>query len=93
MPRNETVLIPKDTWTQLTANDVTAITFQIKRGVVEIAVAVGAVAPTNFDDAITYHAREGEMARPIAEMAPGIAGTRVYAYSAGEGASVYVSHA
>lgn len=93
MAINARVAIPADTWTQLTNANATAITFQVKTGPIEIAVAVGAVAPSDFDDAITYYEGQGELLVPLASLAPGIAGTRVYAYSAGQAGAVWVSHA
>jgi len=81
-------------WTLLTDSDTTNITFLNQGpGGLMIAVTVGATPPTDFDTALTYRAREGERNVALADLAPGISGTRVYAYSEGEHSRVYVSHA
>ena len=94
MPRDDTVTLAPQTWTQLTANDVTAITFQVRNGPVYIVPTVGATPPTDISDGFVYETGEGEVAIALADLAPGIAATRVYAYGAIPfGAQVRVSHA
>lgn len=94
MARNDDVACAADAWTQLTAGDATAITFQNKGpGVLEIRSTVGAVAPTDFTGALRYQVGEGEINMLLSDMNPGLAGTRVYAYAAGSPCKVSVSHA
>ena len=94
MARTNVITIPKDTWTQLTNADATAVTFQVKRGTVQIAAVAGAVEPTNFDKAIEYRRGQGEAAIPLASLAPGTAGAnRIYAHPGPDSADIYFSHA
>ena len=94
MARHATPRIEADTWTQLTDANVTAITFQnLAVTGVHIMATVGAVAPTNFAGAVFYAGGHGEYALPLADLAPGLAATRVYCYSPGKAANVAVSHA
>jgi hypothetical protein len=94
MARTDTITIPADDWTQLTNADTTAVTFQVKRGTVSLVVTVGAVEPTDFDNAIRYTEGQGEVAIPLADLAPGTdGGTRVYAHSNAASADIYFSHA
>ena len=94
MARTDTVTIPSDTWTQLTNADATAVTFQVKRGTIHLVVTAGATPPTDFDNAVRYTEGQGEVAIPLADLAPGTAdGTRVYVHSNAASADVYVSHA
>ena len=93
-PKSDTDVIPKDQWVQLTLSDVTAATFQVRRGTVLLVPTVGAVPPTDLKKGVSYSAGQGEVAFAIADLAPGTAGVnRVYAYSAGESAEIYFSHA
>jgi hypothetical protein len=94
MARTDTVTIAANTWTQLTNANTTAVTFQVKRGTVEMVATFGETPPADFDNALTYRAPQGEMLVPLAELAPGTAGAnRLYAYSQGEAATIYISHA
>lgn len=94
MARTNVITLPKDSWTQLTNSDATAVTFQVRRGTVQIAAVVGAVAPTDFDKAVEYRKGQGEAAIPLASLAPGTAGAnRVYAHPGPDSAEVYISHA
>lgn len=94
MARNATVTLTAGAWTQLTAGDVTNITFQNLSGVDILLIGtVGATAPTNSSGAIRYGAEQGERNAAIADLFPGVSGaTRLYAYCALTG-SVMVSHA
>lgn len=94
MPQNTTINLPAGEWVLLTDADVTACTFQVASSArlpVLIAGAVGAVAPTTTAGSITYDPSEGEYNIPLSEMFPGIAATRLYAYSSRE-TSIFVSH-
>lgn len=96
MPQNQSVDIPANTWTLLTSNDVTAITFQVsqKKNVpVFLVGTVGAVPPTNKDNSIQYFRLEGEFSINLADMFPGVSGVnRLYAWCE-DSTSIFVSHA
>lgn len=94
MPRNSNVSIPANAWTQITANDITAITFQNLSGAeILIKGTVGANAPTDASGAIRYGSDLGERNASLADLFPGISGAnRVYALCPLAG-SVMVSHA
>ena len=90
MARDALIAVSNE-WTQLTAGDVSAITFQNQGTDIVIRVAVGATAPADTDGLI-YPPKTGEANTLLAELAPGITGgNRVYARSP-FGASVWVSH-
>lgn len=91
--RNTDVSVPAGTWTQLTDNDVTAITFQNKSKVVDLYVkgTVGANAPTTTAGAIRYEPLMGERNAAVADLFPGVAATRVYAWCS-DAVDVFVSH-
>lgn len=94
MPRSDTFDLAPNAWTQLTNSDTAALTFQIKRGIVEIMATAGAVAPVSLNGALTYRAEQGEAGIALATLFGGVAGAnRVYAWTGAEGASVTVSHA
>jgi hypothetical protein len=94
MPRHTNVSLDADTWTQLTDANVTAITFQ-NRGPADVLIAVtaSATAPTDQLGAVRYRKGEGELNVSLASLAPGVTGTRVYAYAEGYGSDMHVSHA
>lgn len=94
MPQNTTITLAPGVWTQITNADATAITFQVRPSAygVFISGAVGAVAPVTIDGAILYGPNQGEIKAALADLFPGVAATRVYAYSDGV-AAVMVSHA
>lgn len=93
--RNADVSVPRNTWTQLTDSDVTAITF-LNTGArsVFIQATVGAVAPSTLSGALIYPPGFGEdSSKTLAQLFPGVSGaTRVYAYS-DSATIVKVSHA
>ena len=94
MPRNTTLDLVANTWTELTNADATAITFQ-NQGVRPVLLkgTVGAVAPTDTLGALEYPPTFGEVSvLTLAEAWPGVASTRVYAISYGTG-KVTISHA
>lgn len=93
MAQNTTVNLASNEWTQLTDADVTAITFQnIGGSHMLVKGTTGATAPTEFTGCIRYNPGQGELNTALADLFPGIAAVRVYAYSPG-GVSVMVSHA
>lgn len=94
MPRNMTVSIPAATWTQLTADNITALRVQNLCGyTVYIMATVGAVAPTSVAGAILLNPLQGVAANvPLADLFPGVVGAnRVYGYC-DVPAAVSVSH-
>ena len=94
MALNTDVAVPSGAWTQLTANDVTAITVQNKNvSPVFIKGTVGAVPPTDATGAIVLEALKGVQNTLLSDLWPGIAATRVYAFSPVGTAAVMVSHA
>lgn len=79
-------------WTQLTAGDVSAITFENQGTEILIRVTVGAVSPSGTGG-LAYPPKTGEANTLLSDLAPGVSGgNRVYARS-DFGASVWVSHA
>lgn len=94
MARQATVDVAKGTWTQLTAADVAAITFQnIGSSYVLISGTNGATAPGSTDGALRYNPGQGEMNTSVADMFPGVSGVnRIWAYCVGT-SQVSVSHA
>lgn len=92
MARTDTLTVPQ-AWTQLTNSDATKLTFQVKSGAVYIVATAGAVAPTDFDNALLYDVGQGEVAVQPLDLAPGTAGAnRLYAHAAAPTAVVYISH-
>ncbi|MCW1932598.1 hypothetical protein [Pararhodobacter zhoushanensis] len=94
MARNGQVPIT-DVWTQLTNDDVTSITFQNVSGYgIYVQVTVGETPPATGAQGILYNPYSGERNADLADLAPGIAGTRIYARTgAGQSGIVWVSHA
>jgi len=94
MAQNTTVTVTNE-WTQLTDADVVSITFQNLNGWdLYVQVTAGATAPSASALGIKYSPGQGEANKPLADLAPGVAGTRVYArlVSVTSG-QVWVSHA
>ena len=93
MAQNTTLTVPANTWTQITANDVSALTFHNQSFyMLQVKGTVGATAPSDFLAAIEYAAGEGETNISIGELWPGISATRVYVFCTNI-AKVMVSHA
>ena len=93
MAQNTTITLTPNTWTLLTTNDVSAVTFQNQSYyMLQIKGTVGATAPSDFLGAIEYAAGEGETNISIGELWPGIVATRVYVFCTNT-AKVMVSHA
>jgi len=95
MAQSIIVNLPPGKWTLLTNSDVTKCTFQIASTAINpvlIAGTVGAVEPTTNAGFVEYKAGTGEYDISLSEMFPGIAATRLYAFSA-RATSILVSHA
>lgn len=91
MPRNEILNIPGNTWTELTASNVSAITFQVQGSECLIAATTGA-APSGYDG-LVYQKGFGEVSASLTELFPGVSGAvRVWCYSL-PSSRVFVSHA
>lgn len=94
MPQNTDVLVPTNTWTQLTNADVTAITFLNRGGrPIWIQATLGATPPSDLVGAIPYPPGFGEdSGKPLSDLFPGVIGAnRVYAYTE-SACLVQVSH-
>lgn len=93
MAQHDTIDVAKDTWTQITNADVTAITFQnLSGGDLWVKGTTSASAPTDLTDAVVYAANEGELNVAMADLFPGLSGAdRVYVYTQ-RGGWVFVSH-
>jgi len=95
MPFNGNVNVPAGTWTQLTANDVAAISVQnlsLNRLVFVMATA-GAVAPSGAGGGLRLDPSEAVEGLSLAGMFSGVASpTRVYGWSDST-MEVFVSHA
>lgn len=96
MAQNTTIAIAEsDGWTQLTDANVTAITFQVRGGQkVGVQGTVGASAPSDDTGHIVYEKGEGEAAKALSDLFPGVSGAnRVYVKAFSGPASIFVSHA
>ncbi len=97
MPRNAPVVVPINTWTQITANDITTLRVQILEGKSTYLLAtVGAVPPSSLDGAIAMAPGQILAANLLlSELFPGVSGAnRVYAFCPTQGGSTLsVSHA
>lgn len=94
MARSGDLKIPAKTWTEITANDVTEITFQNKSNSLPITVqaTVGSVAPAS-NEGTRYDPGEGEYNLELATGFRGLAGAnRVWVYCT-RSVEVFVSHA
>lgn len=95
MPRNATLVVPKQTWTILTDEDVSSLTFQVKvaKSKVKFAATTDTTAPATDAIAIEYDQGMGEANIALSDLFPGLSGAaRIWAYS-GLSAEVFVSHA
>lgn len=98
MPRHTDVSVTRGNWVQLTDADVTSITFQNKGpDHIFVAVTAGATAPSSTAAAYRYNPGQGERNVALSDLAPGVTGTRVYAFLPNEASKaavdVSVSHA
>lgn len=94
MPQQTTVNVSAGDWVEITAGDVTQLTFQnIGTNHVLIMGTVGAVAPTSPSGALRYNPGQGERLGALTDLFPGVSGAnRVFAYAESPG-SITVSHA
>jgi hypothetical protein len=90
-------LVPVDDtdWTQLTANDVSELSFQFQEGhLLYVAATNGETKPAAAFTGYQYGFQEGEALMSLADFFPGVSGAnRVWARTANGSASVMVSHA
>ena len=95
MAQDTEIKVNQYTWTQLSDADITAATWFIAGpNAVRFQGTVGAVAPTDPLDGITYKLGEGEIStRTLADIWPGLAADRLYAKSIGGDSKVKISHA
>ncbi|MGI3169971.1 hypothetical protein ACRARG_12500 [Pseudooceanicola sp. C21-150M6] len=95
MPRNTNVSVPTDEWTQLTANDVTEISFQNAGGYAMLVNAtVGATQPNDEVTGYVYAPGSGEVRISLADSFLGVSGAnRVWARGISGTTSAMVSHA
>lgn len=93
MARTDTLTVPANSWLQLTNSDATAVTFQVKSGAVQLVATIGAVPPTDSDNAFEYVAGQGESNFALSNLAldtPTV--NRLYARAISPSASVTISH-
>lgn len=91
MPQN-TTKTATSSWSQATDADVTSVSLHNKSSrYLEVAVTVGAVAPTNADTTILVPPYGYILNENLSDLAPGLTGAnRVYVKGQGE---YFVSHA
>lgn len=89
---NNTVTVATGTWTEITTSDSTSITFQNQTRAGLWVKATTASAPTDRLGALFYAPGEGEAARAIADMFPGVTGGDRVWVLAEDGGPVMVSH-
>jgi hypothetical protein len=94
MPQQNTIEIPRNTWTQITNADAASVTFLVLGNApVYIAGAADTSLPTSTEGALRYQSGEGERNVELSALFPGVDGVvRLFAYSAKK-AQVVVSHA
>ena len=92
MPRNTTLPVPLETWTELTGGDATVVSFQNKGSMPIVVIAtVDGTAPVAVDG-YSYGAGDGEFSMVLADAFPGLTSpVRLWAYSEWS-SSVFVSH-
>lgn len=93
MPRHTTIALQENVWTEITAADVTHITFGSGARAVKIMVTEDATAPTSTDGALTVLPGYVGLNIALADLAPGLTGVRVFALCNVPGGEVSVSHA
>lgn len=96
MPRNTTVTVPEDAWTELTNADVTSCTVVNVRGD-EVWVVAGSSLPTGnyaMVGSIPLRETEGLINATLADIWKGVASpVRLYAYCETGTVDVMISHA
>ena len=93
MPKQDTMFISPETWTQITDADVTAITFQNRGKGHVFVVGTDGTTPTGYTG-FRYNPGQGERNTALSDLYPGGSATRVWVYApTAYGAEVFVSHA
>jgi hypothetical protein len=93
MAQNTTITVAGETWVQLTDANVASITFQNHgTSYALIKGTTDATAPTTPEGAVRYNPGQGELNVLMADLFPGIAAVRVWAF-APEKTQIMVSHA
>lgn len=92
MAKHDVVSIAQDDWVQLTDDDATTVTFQVREGYVAIVPTTAASEPANTDGAIFYGQGQGELGAAMTSVAPGISAVRLYGKAIGGTAKVFISH-
>lgn len=91
MAAHGNVTVPAATWTQLTSDDATTVTFfNLGANPIYIEGTTSAVAPTTMTG-VVYPSLAGERGVSLSSLFPGIAAVRLYAYSHIP-ATVFISH-
>ena len=93
MPQNTDIVLTAYDWTLLTDDNVSTVTFQ-NRGEYYILVkgTTDTTKPTNDNGSIRYNPGQGELNTLLADLFPGIAAVRLWAW-APKKLEVMVSHA
>ena len=93
MPQNTDIVLTAYDWTLLTDANVSTVTFQ-NRGEYYILVkgTTDTTKPTNDNGSIRYNPGQGELNTLLADLFPGIAAVRLWAW-APKKLEVMVSHA
>lgn len=93
MARNTTLEIPARTWTQITNDDATFITFQNQSNTpFFLKGTTDATTPVDDDGSIAYPSYSGEKNVALEELFPGIAAVRLFVWAEYE-MRLFVSHA
>lgn len=93
MAQNTTIVVPADTWTQLTNADAATITFQNQGSCsVLIKATIDGTAPTDKTGALQYAPGMGEKKMTVADVFLGLTSPdRIWAW-ASEAVPIMVSH-
>ncbi|MBX2835044.1 MAG: hypothetical protein KTR28_08760 [Micavibrio sp.] len=94
MPQNATIACEPAVWTQLTNADTTKVTVQNQgMAAVHLKATTGTTAPTDLGGSFRYTKNEGQANILLADLFPGVAGVRLWAYPTDGHAVVSISHA
>lgn len=93
MARDTTITAAEGVWFELTAGDTTSITLQNQGGGDLMVKPTTGAAPSDFSGALDVNPGEALVNVNLADLSPGIAAVRVWAYSTQGGGKVSVSHA
>lgn len=89
----ELVSCPKSTWTQITNSDVTAITFQVRGGAVQIRFTTDDTEPGAGEKGLIYGPGEGQVMKEMADVTALSGAARVWARPCAADSEVFVDHA